>query len=117
MAGGGVSRPIAPLDTQRLESEMESYQKNLDAECEAIYQLAGEARAKGFDLKDEVEIPRVIDLADRAEKLLEPYLITEGWDEPIPIAENIRKSLAEKEEREDAAIDMAVLLSPFLPRH
>ena len=109
MSGGGVSRPIAPLDTQRLESEMESYQTNLDAECEAIYQLAGEARAKGFDLKDEVEIPRVIDLADRAEKLLSnPYLIVEGWDEPLPIAENIRKALAEKDSREAAAIDMAV---------
>ena len=108
MSEGGVNRPIAPLDTQRLEKEMEGYQNNLDAECEAIYQLAGEARAKGFDLMDEVEIPRVIDLADRAEKLLEDHLKTEGWDEPIPIAENIRTSLAEKEEREDAAIDMAV---------
>ncbi|SVC74971.1 uncharacterized protein METZ01_LOCUS327825, partial [marine metagenome] len=105
MSEGGVSRPIAPMDTERLEKEMESYQNNLDAECEAIYQLAGEARAKGFDLQNEVEIPRVIDLADRAEKLLCDELVVGG--KPLPIAENIRKALAEKD-REDAAIDMAV---------
>ena len=105
MSEGGVSRPIAPMDTERLEKEMESYQKNLDVECEAIYQLAGEARSKGFDLDDKVEIPRVIDLADRAEKLLCDELVVDG--KPLPIAENIRKALAEKE-REDAAIDMAV---------
>ena len=105
MSEGGVSRPIAPMDTERLEKEMESYQSNLDTECEAIYQLAGEARAKGLDLKDEVEIPRVIDLADRAEKLLVEHLLVDG--ESLPIAENIRKALADKE-REDAAIDMAV---------
>ncbi len=105
MSEGGVSRPIAPMDTERLEKEMESYQKNLDAECEAIYQLAGEARSKGFDLDDKVEIPRVIDLADRAEKLLCDELVVGG--KPLPIAENIRKALAEKD-REDAAIDMAV---------
>jgi len=109
MSEGGVSRPIAPIDTQRLEKEMETYQDNLDAECEAIYQLAQEARSKGLDLKDEVEIPRVIDLADRAEKLLTNagHLSAEGWDDPIPIAKAIRKSL-ENKEREDAAIDMAV---------
>ena len=43
MSEAGVNRPIAPMDTERLEKEMERYQNNLDAECEAIYQLAGEA--------------------------------------------------------------------------
>ena len=94
MSEGGVSRPIAPIDTQRLEKEMETYQDNLDAECEAIYQLAQEARSKGLDLKDEVEIPRVIDLADRAEKLLTNagHLSAEGWDDPIPIASDSKIS-------------------------
>ena len=109
MSEGGVGRSAAPLDMERLEAEMAAYQELLDTECEAIYQLASEARSKGFDLSDEVEIPRVIDLADRAEKLLTDagYLSAEGWDEPIPIAKDIRTMLAEKK-REDAAIDMAV---------
>ncbi|MDE0707559.1 MAG: hypothetical protein OSB33_01280 [Candidatus Poseidoniales archaeon] len=108
MSEGGVSRPIAPLDTPRLEKEMANYQSYLDEKCEEIYQLAGKARSKGFDLKDEVEIPRAIDLADRAEKLLEEYLKPSPNEKPIPIQDDIRKMLAEKESREDAAIDMAV---------
>ncbi|MDP6888891.1 MAG: hypothetical protein QF454_02540 [Candidatus Thalassarchaeaceae archaeon] len=101
MSEGGVSRPLAPLDTERLEKEMDNYQSILDTQCDAIYQIATEARAKGFDLSDEVEIPRAIDLADRAEKLLAP------WLEGIPIAKDIRDMLAEKD-RENASIDMAV---------
>ncbi|MDP6325378.1 MAG: hypothetical protein QF684_07455 [Candidatus Thalassarchaeaceae archaeon] len=108
MSEGGVSRSVAPLDVSRLESEMANYQAYLDEKCEEIYQLAGEARSKGFDLKDEVEIPRAIDLADRAEKLLEDYLRPFPNEKPIPIQDDIRKMLAEKESREDAAIDMAV---------
>ena len=101
MSEGGMSRPVAPLDSQRLENEIETYQSTLDQQCEEIYQLAGEARSKGFDLKDEVEIPRAVDLADRAEKLLAEYL------DGIPIAEDIRNMLAEKD-RETASIEMAV---------
>ena len=101
MTEGGISRPVAPLDTQRLEKEIATYQTTLDQQCDEIYQLAGEARSKGFDLKDEVEIPRAVDLADRAEKLLEEYL------DGIPIAEDIRRILSEKD-RESASIEMAV---------
>ncbi len=108
MSEGGVSRSVAPLDTPRLEKEIEDYQSDLDQKCEELYQLAGEARSKGFDLKDEVEIPRAIDLADRAEKLLEDYLRPTPDDDPIPIQDDIRTMLKEKDSREDAAIDMAV---------
>ncbi len=107
MSEGGVSRNVAPLDIERLEQEMETYQANLDEKCEEIYQLAGRARSKGFDLSDEVEIPRAIDLADRVEKLLEEYLKPSPHEKPIPIQNDIRKMLAKKE-REDASIDMAV---------
>jgi len=107
MSEGGVSRNVAPLDIERLEREMETYQANLDEKCEEIYQLAGQARSKGYDLKDEVEIPRAIDLADRVEKLLEEYLKPSPTEKPIPIQNDIRKMLAKKE-REDASIDMAV---------
>ena len=110
MSAGGLERPISPLDTERLQREIDDYQSNLDTQCEALYQLAGQARSKGFDLSDQVEIPRAIDLADRAEKLLVDYLIAPeyGFEDPIPIAEDIRTLLKEKDSREDAAIDMAV---------
>ena len=107
MSEGGGSRTVAPLDIERLEQEMGNYQAILDEKCEEIYQLAGKARSKGLDLKDEVEIPRAIDLADRVEKLLEEYLKPSPNDKPIPIQNDIRKMLAKKE-REDASIDMAV---------
>ena len=110
MSEGGVSRAISPLDAKRLQLEIETYQSNLDEQCDALYTLANEARSKGFDLADTVEIPRAIDLADRAEKLLIDYLIAPeyGYEEPIPIAEDIRELLKKKDSREDAAIDMAV---------
>ena len=110
MSVGGVSREISPLDSKRLQQEIDDYQSNLDEQCEALYKLANEARSKGFDLSNSVEIPRAIDLADRAEKLLIDYLVAPeyGYDDPIPIAEEIREMLKEKESREDAAIDMAV---------
>ena len=91
MSEGGVNRTVAPLDVERLEQEMESYQANLDEKCEEIYQLASQARSKGYDLKDEVEIPRAIDLADRVEKLLEEYLKPSPNEKPIPIQNDIRK--------------------------
>lgn len=110
MSAGGLERPISPFDAERLQREIDDYQSNLDAQCEALYQLASQARSKGFDLSDQVEIPRAIDLADRAEKLLLDYLIAPeyGFEDPIPIAEDIRTLLKEKDSREDAAIDMAV---------
>ena len=74
MSEGGVSRNVAPLDIERLEQVMEAYQANLDEKCEEIYQLAGQARSKGYDLKDEVEIPRAIDLADRVETVSYTHL-------------------------------------------
>lgn len=101
LSSEGVTRPVAPFDSGRLERELEAYQDRLDAECEEVYQLAGEARAKGFDLRDVVEIPRAADLAGRAEKLLEEYL------DGIEIADDIRRMLAEKD-RETTSIDMAV---------
>ena len=70
----GITRPVAPFDADRLQAELSHYQEALDVQCEAVYQVAGEARSKGFDLRDVVEIPRASDLAGRAEKLLEEYL-------------------------------------------
>jgi len=47
------------------------YLANLHAEADAIYEVAEEARSKGFDPKLQVEIPKANDLADRTQKLLE----------------------------------------------
>ena len=51
MSGGSVGRPISPLDTERLQQEIDAYQSKLDDQCESLYKLANEARSKGFDLE------------------------------------------------------------------
>lgn len=51
--------------------DYESYVSKLKADCNAVYEIAGEARSKGFDPKLTVEIPQAHDLADRTQKLLE----------------------------------------------
>ena len=47
------------------------YIKRLHADADAIYEIAEEARSKGFDPKNAVEIPKANDLADRTQKLLD----------------------------------------------
>ena len=46
------------------------YLKHLQEECDSVYGVAQEARAKGHDPKNFVEIPQAHDLADRTQKLL-----------------------------------------------
>ncbi|MDP6899592.1 MAG: hypothetical protein QGF94_02010 [Candidatus Thalassarchaeaceae archaeon] len=102
MSGDSVNSAVAPYDSNRLQSELDRYQDWMDTNCETVYRIATEARAKGLDLRDVVEIPRAEDLADRAEKLLEvDYL------DGIKIADDIRIMLAEKD-RETSSIEMAV---------
>ena len=47
------------------------YIQRLHADADAIYEVAEEARSKGFDPRMSVEIPKAKDLADRTQKLLE----------------------------------------------
>ena len=47
------------------------YLKRLHAEANHAYEIAEEARAKGHDPKNAVEIPKANDLADRTQKLLD----------------------------------------------
>lgn len=47
------------------------YIERLKADCDAAYDIANEARSKGFDPKPTVEIPQAFDLADRTQKLLD----------------------------------------------
>ena len=49
----------------------DEYIERLKADADLAYEIAGQARAKGFDPKIEVEIPQAFDLADRCQKLLD----------------------------------------------
>lgn len=49
----------------------DEYIKRLHADADAIYEIAEEARSKGFDPRMSVEIPKANDLADRTQKLLD----------------------------------------------
>jgi len=67
--------PVAAIDAIRLQREQEKYQIWLDEKIDEAYKVASEAKLKGLDFSDVVEIPRAADLASRTEKLLEfPYL-------------------------------------------
>ena len=64
----GPESPEIVVDEGRLSRELESYRDWLDENTEKVYEIAGEARSKGLDFADSVEIPRAADLASRTEK-------------------------------------------------
>ena len=77
------------------------YIKRLHADADAIYEIAEEARSKGFDPKNAVEIPKANDLADRTQKLLD-------FLHPRQTAEQIRELTKEYDgNRERVAIEIA----------
>ena len=92
--------PLLGVDIERLEAEMERYHQWLDERADDAYLLAEQARKKGYDHKDRVEIPRAADLAGRTEKLLIEHL--DGY----PVADDIRAML-EEHDRETTSIMMA----------
>ncbi len=79
---------------------MVAYHQWLDERADDAYIIAEEARKKGYDHKEYVEIPRAADLAGRTEKLLIEHL--EGYE----VADDIRLLLAEHD-RETTSIMMA----------
>ena len=99
--------PEIVVDEVRLASELESYRNWLEENTEKAYLIAQEARSKGLDFADTVEIPRAADLASRTEKLLEEYLRPTPDDDPIRIEDDLRKLLS-KVDRETASIQIAV---------
>ncbi|MEE3303366.1 MAG: hypothetical protein VX191_00610, partial [Candidatus Thermoplasmatota archaeon] len=103
----GQDSPEIVLDEDRLSSEIESYSRWLEGHTEKVYQIAEEARSKGLDFAETVEIPRAADLASRTEKLLEEYLKPTPDEDPIRIEEDLRKLLS-KVDRETASIQIAV---------
>ena len=92
--------PLIGVDVERLEAEMVAYHQWLDERADEAYIIAEEARKKGYDHKEYVEIPRAADLAGRTEKLLIEYL--DGYE----VADDIRTLLAEHD-RETTSIMMA----------
>ena len=94
-------RHISEYDETRLSDECVSYQSWLDRRADEVYLIASEARAKGLDFSEDIEIPRTADLASRTEKLLEEYL------DGMSIEDDLR-NLLRTSEREPAAIEIAL---------
>ena len=93
-------RQVAEYDEARLSGERVAYQSWLDRRADEVYLIAAEAKAKGLDFTEDIEIPRTADLASRTEKLLEEYL------DGMEIETELRQLLLE-EDRETTAIEMA----------
>jgi len=49
---------VSEYDSERLSSEVESYQEWLDMRTQEVYDIALKAKAKGLDFSTEIEIPR-----------------------------------------------------------
>ena len=94
-------RQFAEYDEARLSDECTSYQSWLDRRADEVYLIATEAKAKGLDFTEEIEIPRTADLASRTEKLLEEYL------DGMSIEDDLR-NLLRASDRETAAIEIAL---------
>ena len=92
---------ISAYDEGRLSAERESYHSWMDRRTDEVFLIAEEAKAKGLDFEDSVEIPRTKDLASRTEKLLEDYL------DGMSIEDDLR-NLLRTSDRETAAIQIAL---------
>jgi len=81
------------------------YISRLKSDCDAVYEIAEQARSKGFDPKLNVEIPQAFDLADRCQKLLD-FLKERNTAEQI-------RELTEQHDgnRELVALDMAKIVT------
>ncbi|HMK54037.1 MAG TPA: DNA polymerase II large subunit [Methanobacteriaceae archaeon] len=75
------------------------YFEILEQETDRLYQIAREARSKGFDMETEPEIPLAKDLAERVEGLVGPKDI----DKKI-------KELEDKMSREEVAFEIARII-------
>ena len=113
LRGEGMSKNIRAeeIDVKRLEIERSDYYESLDREIEEAYRIATEAKKKGLDFSESVEIPRASDLASRTEKLLEdPYLYfdPDNMSKPPLKIEGHLRELLQKHDRESAAILIAI---------
>ncbi len=106
-----ISDVVSEIDVNRLELERSNYYKTLDKCIDDAYEIAKQAKEKGLDFSESIEIPRAADLASRTEKLLEdPYLYIDPEKRsqpPLKIEDHLRKLLQEWD-RETAAIMIAI---------
>ena len=116
LRGEGMSKNTRAeeMDVKRLEIERSDYYESLDREIEEAYTIATEAKKKGLDFSESVEIPRAADLASRTEKLLEdPYLYNDPDKRskpPLKIESHLRELLHDHD-RESAAIMIAIYVT------
>ena len=106
-----ISARIEEMDIDRLSKEKDSYQVWLDNRIEEAYTIASEAKSKGLDFSEAIEIPRAADLASRTEKLLEdPYLYPDPERKDVTALriEGPLRSLLLTHDRETAAIMIAI---------
>jgi len=90
----------AMADGPAFSKEYAEYFDRLNAMNARCYEIAEQARKKGYDPEDRVEIPQAEDLASRVEKLLMDYQV-EG------VAEDIRRLTLEYGNRELVALMVA----------
>jgi len=89
--GGDLSRDIAA------SKEMQKYFLDLQKNIDICYKISEEARKKGLDPEQKVEIPQAQDLASRVEQLVGPK----------KIAQEIRKTTKEIKDRELVSLEIA----------
>ncbi|MCK5344471.1 MAG: DNA polymerase II large subunit, partial [Candidatus Heimdallarchaeota archaeon] len=91
MDDGEVSNAVSVSDT------IGKYFNDLQKDIDICYEIAGEARKKGFDPTFNVEIPQALDLAVRVEELVGPK----------NIAPKIREVTKEIGNREEVSLNIA----------
>ncbi|MBS3113145.1 DNA polymerase II large subunit, partial [Candidatus Woesearchaeota archaeon] len=85
---------------QKLSKTMEEYFKTFDVEIKKCYDVANDARIKGLDPENKIDIPLALDMAERVEGLISavmPQILKSG------VAERIREL-----EREYGILDWRV---------
>lgn len=79
---------ISPCDNQTRK-----YFEGLIQRSEELYKIAESARARGFDLTNEVEIQRASNLADRTEKITGPEGLTKRYFEILAETDDRTKTI------------------------
>ena len=88
------------------------YFERLESETHKLYEIANEARSKGFDVELETEIPLAKDLAERVEGLVGPKGIAKRIKE---LEENMRRTYKITPEDKIEKISRSInLISSFM---
>ena len=93
-----------PARKVAFSDEMGDYFSSLMTENQHCYEIAEEARLKGMDPFEKVEIPQAEDLASRVEKLLADYNVGE-------VADDIRALTEKLKNRELVSLEIAKIVA------